>query len=234
MLVRSGIKLLKYWVSVSDDEQERRFASRAADPTRRWKLSPIDLESRERWVAYSKAKDIMFEHTDIPEARWHQIEGDDKRRARVNGIRHILEQIPYEDVTPELIELDSAPAGRYALCAPATRSAYCGAGLLQGCRARRNSERPRALPESERWNGIAAGMASVYSAGCVSGTRLLLDVDAGPRGVCDRGAACWMSLQGMVIRRSRQQNASGKMGMCWRLTSPAIYWTMRRNLPRRC
>lgn len=109
MLTRSGIILLKYWVSVSDEEQERRFQSRAKDPTRRWKLSPMDLESREKWVEYSRAKDMMFEHTDIPEARWYQIEGDDKRRARLSCIRHILSKVPYEDVTPELIKLPPRP-----------------------------------------------------------------------------------------------------------------------------
>ncbi|MEO0491764.1 MAG: polyphosphate kinase 2, partial [Cyanobacteria bacterium J06659_2] len=79
MLVKSGIILLKYWFSVSDEEQERRFQSRTIDPARRWKLSPMDLESRTRWVEYSKAKDLMVEHTDIPEARWRQVEGDSKR-----------------------------------------------------------------------------------------------------------------------------------------------------------
>jgi polyphosphate kinase len=109
MLVRSGIILLKYWLSVSDAEQERRFQDRAADPTRRWKLSPVDIASREKWVQFSKAKDIMFAHTDIPEARWYQIEADDKRRARLNCIRHILSMIPYEDVTPESLELSPRP-----------------------------------------------------------------------------------------------------------------------------
>jgi polyphosphate kinase 2 len=109
LLISSGIKLIKYWISVSDEEQERRFKSRAQDKTRRWKLSPMDLTSRDKWVEYSKAKDIMMEHTDIPEARWYQVEGDDKRSARLNGIRHLLEQIPYEDVTPELIDLPERP-----------------------------------------------------------------------------------------------------------------------------
>lgn len=109
MLVRSGIVLLKYWLSVSDEEQERRFQDRAQDPTRRWKLSDIDLASRERWVQFSKAKDIMFQHTDIPEARWYQIEADDKRRARLNCIRHILSMIPYDDVTPEPLNLTVRP-----------------------------------------------------------------------------------------------------------------------------
>jgi polyphosphate kinase 2 len=109
MLTRSGIVLLKYWISVSDDEQERRFQSRAKDPTRRWKLSPMDLKSRDMWVEYSKAKDLMFEHTDIPEARWYQIEGDDKHRARLNCIRHLLSMVPYEDVTPQPIKLPDRP-----------------------------------------------------------------------------------------------------------------------------
>jgi polyphosphate kinase 2 len=109
MLVRSGTILLKYWLSVSDEEQERRFQDRAADPTRRWKLSPVDIASRDKWVQFSKAKDIMFAHTDIPEARWYQIEADDKRRARLNCIRHILSMIPYVDVTPAPIELAPRP-----------------------------------------------------------------------------------------------------------------------------
>ncbi|MBI5671123.1 MAG: polyphosphate kinase 2 [Chloroflexi bacterium] len=109
MLTRSGIILLKYWLSVSDEEQERRFQSRAKDPTRRWKLSPMDVESRAKWVEYSKAKDLMLDHTDIPEARWYQIDSDDKKRARLNCIRHILSQIPYEDIIPRKLELPPRP-----------------------------------------------------------------------------------------------------------------------------
>ncbi|MEB3256033.1 MAG: polyphosphate kinase 2 [Synechococcaceae cyanobacterium] len=105
MLVRSGINLLKYWFSVSDAEQEARFRSRIKDPARRWKLSPMDLESRNRWVEFSKAKDTMFAHTNIPEAPWFTVESDDKRRARLNCIRHILSKIPYEDMTPKPIKL---------------------------------------------------------------------------------------------------------------------------------
>jgi len=105
MLVRSGIVLLKYWFSVSDEEQEVRFQSRLSDPARRWKLSPMDLESRDRWVEYSQAKDNMFAHTNIPEAPWFTVEADDKKRARLNCIRHILSKIPYEDLTPEAMEL---------------------------------------------------------------------------------------------------------------------------------
>jgi len=109
MLVRSGIKLIKYWLSVSDDEQELRFQSRAADPTRRWKLSPIDLESRQLWVEYSKAKDIMMEYTDIPEAPWYQVNGDDKRRARLNCMRHLLSMLPYKDIIPKPFKLPPRP-----------------------------------------------------------------------------------------------------------------------------
>jgi polyphosphate kinase 2 len=105
MLVRSGIILLKYWFSVSDEEQERRFQSRTTDPARRWKLSPMDLESRDRWVEYSQAKDVMFTHTNIPEAPWFTVEADDKKRARLNCISHILSKIPYVDMTPEPLEL---------------------------------------------------------------------------------------------------------------------------------
>jgi polyphosphate kinase 2 len=114
MLVRSGIILLKYWFSVSDDEQERRFQSRTTDPARRWKLSPMDLESRDRWVEFSKAKDEMFAHTNIPEAPWFTVEADDKKRARLNCISHILRKIPYQDITPEPLELPPRrPASDY-------------------------------------------------------------------------------------------------------------------------
>ena len=110
MLVRSGITLLKYWLSVSDIEQERRFQERANNPLKRWKLSDIDIEAREKWVEFSKAKDRMFEHTDIPEAHWYQVEADDKRKARLNCIRHILAMIPYVDVMPEPLGLLPRPA----------------------------------------------------------------------------------------------------------------------------
>jgi len=109
MLVRSGIIVLKYWLSVSNEEQENRFQSRAKDPTRRWKLSPMDIEARARWVEYSKAKDIMFEYTDIPEAHWHQVEAEDKRSARLNTIRHMLDSIKYEDIIPGVIDLPPRP-----------------------------------------------------------------------------------------------------------------------------
>ena len=105
MLVRSGITLIKYWFSVSDAEQERRFQTRAQDPMRRWKLSPLDVESRAKWVEYSRAKDEMFAHTDIKQAPWYVVNADDKRRARLNCIAHLLSLIPYEDLTPPPIKL---------------------------------------------------------------------------------------------------------------------------------
>jgi polyphosphate kinase 2 len=105
MLVRSGIILVKYWFSVSDAEQERRFQARIADPTKRWKLSPMDLQSRSRWLDYSRAKDEMFAHCDIKQAPWYVVNADDKKRARLNSITHLLSLIPYEDLTPEAIEL---------------------------------------------------------------------------------------------------------------------------------
>lgn len=105
MLVRSGIILIKYWFSVSDEEQEHRFQARINDPTKRWKLSPMDLESRSRWVEYSKAKDTMFAYTDIKQAPWYVVDADNKKRARLNFIRHLLNLIPYEDLTPEPLKL---------------------------------------------------------------------------------------------------------------------------------
>jgi polyphosphate kinase 2 len=105
MLLNSGIILLKYWLSVSDEEQERRFHDRAGNPARRWKLSDMDLQGREKWVEFSKAKDRMFQYTDTPHSPWYTVESDDKRRARLNCIAHLLSKIPYEDATPPLLEL---------------------------------------------------------------------------------------------------------------------------------
>lgn len=105
MLVRSGIQLIKYWFSVSDEEQERRFQARIIDPTKRWKLSPMDMQSRARWVDYSKAKDAMFAHTDIKQAPWFVVNADNKKRARLNCIAHLLSQIPYEHIKQDKIEL---------------------------------------------------------------------------------------------------------------------------------
>ncbi len=105
MLIRSGIILVKYWFSVSDKEQEKRFIQRINDPTRRWKISPMDVESRTKWIDYSKAKDEMFAYTDTKQSPWYVVEADDKRRARLNCISHLLSLIPFEDVPRETIIL---------------------------------------------------------------------------------------------------------------------------------
>lgn len=111
LLVEDGIMLRKYWFSVSDEEQERRFRSRHSDPMRRWKLSPIDLESINRWEAYSRAKDEMFVHTDIPEAPWYTVESEDKKRSRINVISHLLSTIPWEKLEPPRFEIPERPEG---------------------------------------------------------------------------------------------------------------------------
>ncbi len=114
MLVRAGIILVKYWFSVSDEEQERRFQKRMNDRTRSWKLSPMDLESRSRWVEYSRAKDTMFAHTDIKQAPWYVVKADNKKLARLNCIKHLLSMIEYGDLTPTPPSLPARPkAGDY-------------------------------------------------------------------------------------------------------------------------
>ena len=105
MLVRSGIVLVKYWFSITDEEQHLRFQMRVLDPIKQWKLSPMDLESRRRWEQYTKAKEAMLEHTHIPEAPWWVVEAVDKKRARLNCISHLLSQIPYQEVTHPGVEL---------------------------------------------------------------------------------------------------------------------------------
>jgi polyphosphate kinase 2 len=107
MLVRSGIYLIKYWFSVNDEEQERRFVERMHNPIKRWKLSPMDVEARKHWVEYSRAKDRMLEHTDRKKTPWHIVDADNKKRARLNCIAHLLGQIPYKDLRP--VELDLPP-----------------------------------------------------------------------------------------------------------------------------
>ncbi|MCT1613631.1 polyphosphate kinase 2 [Corynebacterium sanguinis] len=109
LLVEDGIMLRKYWFSVSDEEQYARFESRREDPLRRWKLSPMDLESINRWEDYSRAKDEMFVHTDIPSAPWYTVESDDKKRSRINVISHLLSTIPYEHLTMDLPEIPQRP-----------------------------------------------------------------------------------------------------------------------------
>ncbi len=121
MLVEDGIRLHKYWFSVSDSEQQRRFESRLDDPMRRWKLSTTDIQSIERWEDYSRAKDDMMVHTDITEARWNVVESDDKRRSRINMIADLLSKIPYEDVEEPTLVLPDAAALDAATCAPTGR-----------------------------------------------------------------------------------------------------------------
>jgi len=113
MLVRSGIILVKYWFSVSDEEQERRFQDRMNNPAKRWKLSPMDLESRRRWAEYSRAKDEMFAVTDIKQAPWYVVNAENKKCARLNVIRHLLSLIPYRDLTPERLKLPPLDKTKY-------------------------------------------------------------------------------------------------------------------------
>jgi polyphosphate kinase len=113
MIVRAGITLIKYWFSVSDEEQERRFQQRMNDATKRWKLSPMDLESRSRWAEYSRAKDEMFAVTDIKQAPWYVVNAENKKSARLNVIHHLLSLIPYEDLTPKPLKLPPLDKTKY-------------------------------------------------------------------------------------------------------------------------
>jgi len=133
LLVEDGVLLRKYWFSVSDEEQQRRFRGRLGDPMRRWKLSPMDLESITHWEDYSRAKDEMFVHTDIPEAPWHVLESDDKRSARINMIAHLLGTVPYTDVKPPALKLPPRPPSRGYVRTPRDMQAYVpdyAAGLV--------------------------------------------------------------------------------------------------------
>jgi len=106
MLTRSGIQLIKYWFSISDQEQEFRFRCRINDPLKQWKLSPMDLESRKRWELYTKAKEVMFERTHVPESPWWVVQGVDKKKARLNCIHHLLSQVKYTPVEHDQIKLE--------------------------------------------------------------------------------------------------------------------------------
>ncbi len=112
-LVRSGIHLVKYWLSISDDEQERRFQARMSDPMKQWKLSKMDLEARSHWVDYAEAKDVMLQHTDIAEAPWNVVDAEDKKSARLNLIAHFLDQIPYEDLPDPEFEMPPRQQRKY-------------------------------------------------------------------------------------------------------------------------
>ena len=157
MLVEEGIALRKYWFSVSLDEQERRFRSRLHDPLRRWKLSPMDVESIKRWEDYSRAKDEMYVHTDIPEAPWFVVEADDKRRARINMIAHLLTTLPYGEVEPTPVKLPKRPPSTGL---PATRQ-----GALQ------LRPRPRGDPHrlARRPSPPSAHLDDAVAVECASG-----------------------------------------------------------------
>ena len=184
MLVRSGIILLKYWFSVSDGEQERRFQERASDPLKRWKLSPMDLRSREKWVEFSRAKDEMFAVTDIPEAPWFTIESDDKRAARLNCITHLLTKIPYEDALPGPISLPPRPP-QAELRAPAQgQTPGDRAALLAKARlSRAQTNWAAAWPEAHahwklkppRWPVTSSTSPMKYSPGLFSDSKVLGD-----------------------------------------------------------
>jgi polyphosphate kinase len=113
MLIRSGMILIKYWFSVNDEEQEKRFQERMHNPIKRWKLSPMDIQSRRHWVDYSRAKDKMFAHSDTKKSPWYVVNANSKKRARLNCIAHLLRQVPYHDMTPMEVEL------------PPRQSIYC-------------------------------------------------------------------------------------------------------------
>jgi polyphosphate kinase len=124
MLIRSGIILIKYWFSVSSEEQERRFQSRLKQRHKRWKLSPMDLHSRTKWVEYSRAKDTMFAHTDIEQSPWYVVKSDDKKLARLNCIRHVLSMIPFEDLTPEPVKLGKRQSDEEYVRPPASHQNF--------------------------------------------------------------------------------------------------------------
>ncbi len=124
MLVRSGIILIKYWLSVDAEEQARRFKDRIENPSKRWKISEMDLEARKRWVDYSRAKDDMFKYTDIKQAPWFVVESHDKRRARLNCISHLLNQIPYEDLRLEPMKLPPLQSDQHYIRPPRSDQTY--------------------------------------------------------------------------------------------------------------
>ncbi len=150
MLIRSGIILIKYWFSVSDVEQERRFQQRMNDPTRSWKLSPMDVESRSNWVEYSKAKDAMFAHTDSKQSPWHVVKADDKKCARLNCIRHLLEHDPLQGSDAHAARA-AAPAAGDRLRSPAARRPDLRARSLLTARSARAASHASADDSGRRW-----------------------------------------------------------------------------------
>lgn len=124
MLIRSGIILIKYWFSVSDEEQERRFRDRIEDPTKRWKISPMDIQSRDKWEEYSKAKDDMFMYTDTKLSPWYVVDADDKKRARLNCIHHLLSKVKYEDLTQKPFDLKPRKAAKGYIRPPMSEQTF--------------------------------------------------------------------------------------------------------------
>ena len=124
MLIRSGIIVVKYWFSVSNEEQEKRFLGRIENPIKRWKISPMDLESRNRWVEFSEAKDNMFAYTDTKQSPWFVVEADDKRRARLNCISHLLSMIPYEEIPEKTFKLPPRKSDKNYVRPPKQEQTY--------------------------------------------------------------------------------------------------------------
>ena len=189
LLVEDGILLRKYWFSVSDEEQERRFRSRLDDPMRRWKLSAMDLESITRWEDYSRAKDEMFVHTDIPEAPWYVVDSADKRRARLNMIAHLLSTVSYHDVQRLPLELPPRPKSTGYVRAPRDMQTFVPdyvAALLAG-RVRSSSPVARTARGSGRVVGRdhARELAGRHHGDVAVGQPL---DDVGRRAVCVRDA----------------------------------------------
>jgi polyphosphate kinase len=152
MLVRSGIILIKYWFSITDQEQHLRFRMRIEDPLKQWKLSPMDLQSRIRWEDYTKAKEEMLAHTHIPEAPWWVVEAVDKKRARLNCIAHLLSQVPYHEVPHEPVILPKRVHRRITCAIPSRRTCMCPSGISAG-RYRDETAAPGAIARQERGIG---------------------------------------------------------------------------------
>ncbi len=139
-LTRSGTILLKYWLDIADETQEERFQQRIEDPRKRWKLSPMDLEARSRWVDYSRARDAMLAETSTPHAPWYIVDANVKRHARLNIISHLLSQVPYRDLTPDAIGAPAAPEGRATICRPTSRrTTSCRRGFRRPARLQTDS-----------------------------------------------------------------------------------------------
>ncbi len=148
MLQRSGIRVIKYWFSVSPEEQERRFQSRIHSTRKRWKISPMDLESRKRWVDYSRAKDVMLEHTDTKLCPWNVVPSDDKKRARLNCIRHLLTQFEYKDLVPGPIELPPRPSSSGYIRPPMAEQRFVPDAYTEAAKLSKNGKADKGAPST--------------------------------------------------------------------------------------